>query len=390
MMTPKFDGRDPLAAARQQLDFEAMAKDAPSAKTILFKAQTIVPMVPARPWERFGKAGAVLAVALILVFAPLIPTTAQLALVRVQFENTFSRNEAQQLVFDAAANLPPQLLAAADFAEPPGQSDDAASGRLTLRLASLRLDPDELAEAALDSLEGAGGARPFVTPASGATRRSWQSIPNALASRLTRTDHGISHFPASNSLANDIINNSAMIEAALADHLAQSGFERDSFVLPAWPRWARIGVTGYAGVPQLQQQEIRAKAAEFLDGLLLGSQDVLLSDTPGPELPVVLTVADRKGSADPVATRLVQAEFGSLVREHPPLGKFETEELVDRAVAGVLEDLDYRISYKQFSLFEPGHGTETFVATITINGKSRRVLKEFTMPEGQQEAPAEF
>lgn len=406
MMTPKFDGKDPLAAARQHLDFEAMAKDAPSAKTILFKAQTIVPMVPVKPWERFGKAGAALAVALLLLFAPLVPSTAQLALVRVQFEDTFTRSEAQQLAFDAAANLPAQLLAAADYAAAPGQSDGGDAGRLTLRLASVRLGPEELADAALDSLEGAGEARPFVTPTTGAKRRSWQSIPNAVASRLTRGDNEISHFPASNSLANDIISNAEMIESALADHMLQSGFEltsfnfaeydsrvpleRDSFVIPAWPRWARIGVTGYASVPQLQQQEIRSEAAGFLDGLLLSSQGVLLRDTPGPELPVLLTVADRQGSADPVATRLVQAEFGRLVRENPPLGKFETEALVDRAVSSKLEGLDYRISYQQYSMFEPGQGPETFVATITISGKSRHVLREFTMPEVQSEAPAEF
>jgi hypothetical protein len=405
MMTPKLPGNDPLAAARQHLAFEAMAKDAPSVKTILYKAQTIVPMAPVKPWERFGKAGTAMAIVLVLLFAPLIPTTSQVALVRLQFENTFTREQAQQMAYTAAANLPSQLLAAADFTVAPGQDADQTAGRLTLRMASLRLSPEDLASAALDSVDTAG-ARPFVTPTTAASRRTWHSIPSVLISRFSSEEREISHFAAANALANDIIANQSMLEDALAGHLAQGGYQlesmsfvendarephgQDSFLLPAWPLWVNITSRDYGSLPRLQQQEVRNRAAEFIDGMLLGSDGIMLTDAPGPQLPVLLTVADRNGHADPVATRLVQAEFGGLLEAQPPLGKFETEELVDTAVATVLAGLDYEISYQQYTMFEPGGTGDTFVATSTIDGKSRQVLKEFSMPPESEQDTAEF
>ena len=84
----------------------------------------------------------------------------------------------------------------------------------------------------------------------------------------------------------------------------------------------------------------------------------------------------------------MQAEFGSLIEAKPPLGKFETEELVDTAVSTVLDGLDYAISYQQYTMFEPGQSADTYLATITIRGKSRQVLKEFSMPRESANDPA--
>lgn len=406
MMAPQIPSNDPLAAARQHLDFEALAKGAPSSKTILFKAQTIVPMVPHKPWERIGKAGAGLAVALVLLFVPLIPTTTRLAMVKVQFENTFTRDKAQEVAYDMARNLPAQMLASAEFAEAPGQAADQHTGRLTLRLASLRLSPEELAEASHDSLDGVADAQPFITPTTAAQQRTWQSIPQAIATRLRKEDNKVSNFPPANTLANEIIGDSRMFGSALAAHLAKSGQHlvsfafvddganalqpADSFLVPAWPRWMSVGVADYDALPRLQQQEIRTDAASFLGGMLLTSSGIVLADRPGQQLPVLLTVADRNGNADPVATRMVQAEFGSLLAEKPPVGKFETESLVNTALKSVLDGLDYKVDYRQYSVFEPGQAEDTYLATITINGKRRTGLKELSMPDDNGRGKEEF
>ena len=73
--------RDPLEAARAQLDFGAIARDAPSARDVLFKAQTIVPLAPPRPWWRAGAAAAAVVALAVLALAPWIPQSAALTAV---------------------------------------------------------------------------------------------------------------------------------------------------------------------------------------------------------------------------------------------------------------------------------------------------------------------
>ena len=89
--------KDPLDLARGQMDFARMASDAPTSKQILFKAQTIIPAVPAKPvWQKAAPAaGAALAAG--LLFVPVIPQGSSLERLDVNFEGSLTREHAQQM-----------------------------------------------------------------------------------------------------------------------------------------------------------------------------------------------------------------------------------------------------------------------------------------------------
>ena len=173
---------DPLDAARQQMNFEAIAEQAPASKDILFKAQTIIPISAPRPWDRLAKGTGILGVSALLLFAPIIPRSASVALVNVQFEQQqFSREDAQLLVYDVLRDLPGDVLLGAGFNRAPGQSQDDTTGKLQLNLVKFNTSKKQLTSLAQSAIENKPKAgQPFYNAVVVARHRIRQSIPQAV------------------------------------------------------------------------------------------------------------------------------------------------------------------------------------------------------------------
>ena len=376
---------DPLAAARQQLDFEALAERAPSSKEILFKAQTIVPITPIRPWEKVAKGGSVLALAALLLFAPVVPRTASLALVNVQFEQQkFTRSEAQQLVYDVLRDLPDDVLLGAGFARALGQPQDNSQGRLQLNLIKFNETPERLAAIAGEVIEFKPKAGlPFYSSTTVARSSQWNSIPRAIAAAF-RKDQPEPQPPLDQfRIVREILGNAELIGEGLRDRLMQqAGLELDhfgwtsaldqelpegaDFVLPAWPRWVSIGVVGYEYMMDGQQAGIRLNAEDYLAQLNLGLRGANLCRDAIQDCPLVVSVVAPGDAADPYLSALVQAQLAPELSKHQTITETQAEKLVEAACRKVLPQYELTVSVKAITQSGPGAGPAAYKATVRV------------------------
>lgn len=397
---------DPLEAARQQLDFEAIAQSAPSVKHVLFKAQTMAPIAPAKPWGKIGLAAACAVATLMLLFAPLVPHTAILALVKVQFERQFTQEEAQELVFAVTRDLPDNALLGVTFGKAPGQSAVDSSGKLLLSFTAFNNSPEALAKTSMFILKTvAPESQPFFSATHRVKSQTWHTLPALLGSMLNRKNNGPSYPLSKVGAARDALNMEQLVAFGLAEELEQAGYRLlrfkfmgaasgtlpsgYDFSLPAWPTWIAVDLDGYSSLSDHQQAETRLVTGEYLRSVNLASSSLMLSTSSSSAHPVLITVTLPDGRRDAYLSAKVQAWIEMPQADPPKTVRSLIIDAVGQAVQKVLPGAQAIITCRE-DLAASAVGSEPrFEATVELTGKHKSIFDDleqtFLKEEGSQE-----
>lgn len=353
--------KDPLELARRQLDFSAVATGAPGVKDILFKAQTMAPLSPARPWKRITATAAAVAAVFLLVLAPWLPQRSSLALLKVDFERQFERPAAQELLSLFVREMPDAALLGAGFASATGTAGGSA-GLLTLRASSLSMGTAELERTVRRVLsEQAPEAQPCQIHSGQIRHIAWRS-PLARVTALIEGRGGRAAESASGAVAHSVVAQEAVLAEGLRGQLAQSGHKLEDFgfvdgsagavaeydfVLPCWPVRVGVSVENYQGLLDSEQVRIQRRAAEFFRAANLYDTQLVLASGPQPWLPLVVEVRDIDGQPDPWLTGRVQAWVVQPASSELNSIDFDPQELVSAAAKRALPDYECRIEFDQ-------------------------------------------
>jgi len=367
--------KDPLELARRELDFAAIAASAPSSKEILFKAQTMVPLSLPRPWKRIGATAAAVLLAAVLIAAPWVPQRSGMALLRVSFEQQFSRSQAQDIISHCLRELPGHALLGAEY-------DATGMGRLALRVSSLKHSSGQLHDAVDD-----------VISAYPATLQPYQVQTRQV--NLGRTDspavmtwnlftgNGSEGKPnTSDPIATDVIENKDVLATGIASQLHRAGFElkRLDFILPGtdakhdysftmecWPYPVGVTISQYDDLSASAQQELRRRVEEFLTTANLRETSLVLAEQPGPGFPLLVDVQWASGQHDQRLTAKVQAWIEQPTAAELTSIGFEPQDPLLDALAKVLPGYEHRIEYKRMEA--AGSTVPLYKITVVITGR---------------------
>ena len=404
--------RDPLELARRQLDFAAMASAAPSVREVLFKAQTMVPLNPARPWQRTAAtAGAVLLIAA-AVFAPWIPARQQFAVLAMQFDHRMAQNEAQQAINAVVRLLPEDTLASAEFKTkgPETAGVGEAEGLLTVQLASPRRSRAELEKLGRAVNWAASDAAPGAASFSGEqySYTDWASPLKRVQALLgAKRAEQTSKYAPGRKLALEILDRQVVFDKALAARYAGgsppaelTGFaflsplERKNapdydFMLPTWPAAAALSVHGYKVESESRQADIRAQAEDLLRDASLLDASTQLSSEPVAWMPVIVTALDSAGRPDRVLTSKLQAWIGCPGDGELLSPDFDLEALISHALAQVLPDAKCTVSYERCGRALPNGMRPYYSAVVTVSQR-RGSLRDIAEPGEAGDSPEEW
>lgn len=399
---PTYRNSDPLELARAQLDFAAMAAAAPSVREVLFKAQTMVPLSPTKPW---WKAATVAGAAVLLAAAlalPWIPVNATLALASLQFDRQYTRAEAQQLVDIVVRGLPQQALAGAQF----GAAGDSERGPLTVTLTSLADSEAGLRQAmeALDfgaAIELAQGA---TLSTAAIKARRWHSPLSLAFSALRPSAYELKMAQPGREIALGVLNNQQLYAQALAAELAavepsaslqacefisERGpvlERRYSFEVPAWPAPLGITLSNFAQLGAQQQAALRWQVEDFARRMNLSWGSLVLAETPQSWLPVLVDVHNQHDVSDRVLTERVQAWISQPDERELYNPEFSLNALIGNALERVLPGMDYRVDYIRDGDARPNGMRPYFYATVTVVGPRQRTLRPLDDVEAVDES----
>lgn len=313
--------KDPLDLARSQMDFARMAQDAPSAKQILFKAQTIIPAAPSKPLWKKGAPVAGAALAAGLLFAPVIPESSSLDRVTVNFEAAMPRTEAQQISFDVRNGLDSDILMGSHFST---TDESTGSGMLTLNFTAAG-EPRLYTSVTGSVMDAAPDRSPLFGMLVNEARQSERaSIVERATSMFSKDQAVFTYIDAENRTAAELLGNPGLLRQALDARLEHEGYSiaslefidraplpasEDDFrviELAAWPRPIRLTVDA-VDMASFENEEIRRVCEAWLDSVNLGDSVNGLADRPGELLPIMVEVHTPDGVFDRALTERLQA-----------------------------------------------------------------------------------
>lgn len=378
MVSPT-SNKDPLELARRQLDFSAVATGAPSVKEVLFKAQTMAPISPARPWQRITATAAAAALLCLLVLAPWLPQRSCLALLKVDFERQFERPAAQQLLSLFVREMPDAALLGADYSAT-GTAGNS-QGLLTMRVSSLSLGTTELERAVRRVIEEqAPDAQPCQVHSGQIRHTAWRS---PLTRALDLIDGQRDGQPASSSdqQARLVLANDDVLAEGLRGQLAQSGRRLEDFgfigsgageavgydfVLDCWPAGVGISVENYQGLLDSEQAEVQRRALDFFAAANLCESRLVLTSSPQPWLPLVVEVRDSLGRYDPRLTSRLQAWITQPTAAERTSIDFDPQEHIDAAMHQAIPDREYLVEFDRGpSIHAAGGYLPKAIVTVT-------------------------
>ncbi|MCB1218864.1 hypothetical protein KDL44_15895 [bacterium] len=354
--------RDPLDLARSQMDFARMADDAPSVKEVLFKAQTIIPVAPAKPlWQKAAPvAGGVLAAG--LLFVPVLPESASLDRVNVNFEQSLSAADAQAVQFAIRNDLPSEILMGSSFS---GGSD--APGLLSLSFSAAG-EPRLLARVGESVEAHAAQHGPLMGQRINEARSgSRDSIVNRALSLLSSEEDEISYIDPSNHTARELLDNPELLRLGLERVTSQLGYSvatvswLDREALPAdeadyrvieldcWPRPLRVEIDA-VDLASFEHADLRTACNAWLTQMNLGPAPHGLASRPGELLPVMVEVRDPDGRLDRALTDRLQA---LIVQPDPDAGQYtdtstwKVQSVVESALAELMGERTCYPSYER-------------------------------------------
>ncbi|GEM_PF-2229481 len=357
MVSPT-NSKDPLELARRQLDFSAVATGAPSVKEVLFKAQTMAPISPARPWQRITATATAAGLLCLLVLAPWLPQRSCLALLKVDFERQFDRPAAQELLSLFVREMPDAALLGADY----GASGAAASsqGPLTMRVSSLSLGTAELERAVRRVIdEQAPDAQPCQVHSGQIRHTAWHS-PLTRALSLIDGQAGRRGTSTADEQSRQVLANGEVLAEGLRGQLAQSGRRLEDFgfigfgageaagydfVLDCWPAGVGISVENYQGLLDSEQSEVQQRALDFFTAANLCDSRLVLTSNPQPWLPLVVEVRDSLGRYDPRLTSRLQAWIEQPSAAERSSIDFDPQELIGAALRQAIPDYECLIEF---------------------------------------------
>jgi len=396
-MVPANNSRDVLELARRQLDFAAIASDAPSSKEILFKAQTMVPISPFKAWRRIAAAAGAGAVLAALLFVPWLPARSSASLVKLSFEQAVSHQQAYELISHFARELPRNVLLGAELSNP-AEQQAADDGHLAIRLSSVSLSASHLSGIADELAASSDNPGLYQLLTGDINVTSWGS-PVGKIGKLLNWRGGKTSKEAGDSLASSIFNHENVFAAGLAGQLTQLAHQltrfgfitaRQStstnydFVINCWPADVGVSVLHYHDLMDSEQEAIRQRSAEFLETFNLRSEGLALIGEPKIWLPIVVNVYDRGGSYNPQLTSRLQ----SWIRQPEQLElaslDFDALDSVRQALERVIPNYDYRLDFVRTS--GPSSNTaRMYKVKVTVLGPRERTAEKMYIPAMQDD-----
>ncbi|MCC7477533.1 hypothetical protein IT575_03655 [bacterium] len=364
-----YGGPDPLANARKDLDFAAMASAAPSVKSILFKAQTMGPLPRTKPGGKTvgGVVAGVLALA--LIFLPWLQIHSSVMALQMGFEKELTRRQANELFSAMLRNEPRNTILSAGFTQI-GQADaEGGLGHLRIYATGFDLSRQRMEESLrkLVIVHGSGGLEPMFSQSGLLESSSRVSPAGLLLARLRPQPDAYIGLQPQSSPALAATRHSRQLASGLAEALStplrsvqvlDSGFVspveaqealesgKANFVLPAWPSDYYVKLQPYADLTAAEQEAMRKEAGGYLDSLgLFRNPDTTntgLVQAAGVWLPVTVTVRDRSGNPDAYLSSRVQALVQQPSLEKLLAGPIDAESLVGSAVEQLLPRSQHR------------------------------------------------
>jgi hypothetical protein len=366
--------KDPLELARRELDFAAIAASAPSSKEILFKAQTMLPLSPPRPWKRIGATAAAVVLAAVLIAAPWVPQGSGMALLRVSFEQQFSRSQAQDIISHCLRELPGQALLGAEY--------DATGMGLALRVSSLEHSSGQLHDAVDDAISTYPTVlQPYQVQARQVSLGRTAS-PATMAWRLFAGNGSEGKPSTGDPIAMNVVENKDVLATGIASQLRRAGYELKrldfvlqgteakhdySFTVECWPYPVGVTISQYDDLSASTQQELRQRVEDFLSTANLRETSLVLAKQPGAEYPLLVDVQWASGQHDQRLTAKVQAWIRQpTAAELTSIGFKPQDPLLD-ALAEVLPGYEHRIEYTRTEA--AGSTLPLYKITVVITGR---------------------
>ena len=324
--------QDPLDLARSQMDFARMSADAPGVKEILFKAQTIIPVTPAKPlWQKGAPvAGAALTAG--LLFVPLLPMSSSLELMTVNFEGSMQRSEAQAIEFGIRRALSADILMGSEF----NAAGAGESSHLTLSFSSAG-EPQLAASVEQAVNQNAADREPLfgrvITEASVNER---ESIVTRASRMFAAEQPDVQYLDRSNRTASELLKHLELLQQGLNKALESEGYRilnaqflteqpvyvaegeqgqpdtgpvsHDSRILnlPCWP--ATLTVTVDAGeLAEYERNTLYESCMNWIESVNLAERSAGLAQRPGELLPIIVEVRNPDGVVDRLLTERLQA-----------------------------------------------------------------------------------
>lgn len=394
--------KDPLDLARGQMDFARMASDAPTSKQILFKAQTIIPAVPAKPvWQKAAPAaGAALAAG--LLFVPVIPQGSSLERLDVNFEGSLTREHAQQMQFEIRNALPSDILMGSSFSA--GSTADA--GQLSLSFSAAG-EPQLSSTVERVVMDKAGENGPlFGRLDRAAELHSRDSIVSRAVAMFGGSGDAPQYVDPGNQTAREILRNPELLEQGLGKVLEEQGYAigglefldrpaadtADSgdlrvIELDCWPRAIRFTVDA-PDLARFEHNDLRNACAVWLDSMNLGASRPGLAQMPSRLLPIVVEVVGPDGRTDRHLTERLQAMIQQPdAQQITDTSSWKPQLVVKQAVSELMQDgRDYAVSYEQVD--DPAYNRDVnfYWATVYLSNSTEQepVLDERTKDLEQQ------
>lgn len=394
-----YSGPDPLANARKDLDFAALAAGAPSVKSILFKAQTMGPLPRTRPGGKTaaGIGAGLLAVALLA--APWIPLHSSILSLQMGFEDKLSRREASKLFAGLLENEPHNTLLSASFTAQPGGEDvvSGPDGHLRVKATAFNTGSTKLEERLrqLVIIHGPGGLEPMFSQDAAVETTRWISPAGLLIGRLKHEETPYVGAQPAGSPALSAVRHSEQIASGLQgalsndtrrvevsacrflDPAVRSEVEEAgsfSFVLDAWPAALAVRVEPWADLSGDEQQALRDDAEQFVAQLGLSrpvdGADGLIA-AADLATPIVVSVVDSDGRYDAYLSARLQAliEQPSIeqLREKP----VDVDQKVNDAMSRLLPRYQSHIVYDHEE-YAWTHGYRLHVYNVRVELQGRR------------------
>lgn len=374
--------KDPLELARQELDFAAIAASAPSSKEILFKAQTMVPLSPPRPWKRIGATAAAVVLAAVLVAAPWVPQRSGMTLLRVSFEQQFNRPQAQDIISHCLRELPGHALLGAEY-------DATGTGRLALRVSSLKHSSGQLHDAVDDVISAYPAT---LQPYQMQTRQvslGRTDSPAAMVWRLVAGNGSEGKPSTRDPIAVDVVENKDVLATGIANQLHRAGYElkhldfimpgtdvehEHSFTVDCWPYPVGATIAHYDDLSASAQQELRRRVEDFLAMANLRETSLVLAEQPVPEFPLLVDVQWTSGQHDQRLTANVQAWIEQPTAEELTSIGFEPQDPLLKALENVLPGYEHRIEYERMEA--AGSTLPLYRITVVITGRKVAPARE--------------
>jgi hypothetical protein len=367
--------KDPLELARRELDFAAIAASAPSSKEILFKAQTMVPLSPPRPWKRIGATAAAVVLAAVLIAAPWVPQRSGMALLRVSFEQPFSRSQAQDVISHCLRELPGHALLGAEY-------DATSTGHLALRVSSLKHSSGQLHDAVDDVISAYPTTlQPYQVQTRHVSLERTAS-PTTMAWRLFSGSGSEGKPGTGDPIATDVVANKAVLATGISSQLRRAGYELKhldfilpgtdakhdySFTVDCWPYPVGVTISQYDDLSASAQQELRRRVEDFLSTANLRETSLVLAEQPGSEYPLLVDVQWASGQHDQRLTANVQAWIEQPTAEELTSIGFEPQDPLLKALENVLPGYEHRIEYKRMEA--AGSAVPMYKITVVITGR---------------------